>query len=57
MNIRTQVIHGGHQVDPQTGAVNMPIYQTTTFKQTELGGGAKWEYTRSKTQRAPLWKS
>ncbi|MCX7577940.1 PLP-dependent transferase [Leuconostoc falkenbergense] len=47
MNIRTQVIHGGHQVDPRTGAVNMPIYQTTTFKQTELGGGAKWEYTRS----------
>ncbi|MDI6553950.1 PLP-dependent transferase [Leuconostoc falkenbergense] len=47
MNIRTQVIHGGHQVDPRTGAVNMPIYQTTTFKQTELGGGAKWEYIRS----------
>ncbi|MDR3189612.1 MAG: PLP-dependent aspartate aminotransferase family protein [Lactobacillaceae bacterium] len=47
MKFNTQVIHGGNQIDPRTGAVNMPIYQTTTYKQTVLGGGAEWEYTRS----------
>ena len=46
MHFATQVIHGGQQIDPLTGAVNTPIYQTTTYKQAELGGDTPWEYTR-----------
>lgn len=35
----TEVVHGVHQSDPQTGALSMPIYQTSTFifKDSEQG--------------------
>lgn len=46
MKFETKVIHGGTQGDPVTGAVTTPIYQTSTYHQKELGGGAKYEYTR-----------
>ncbi|TGE56754.1 cystathionine gamma-synthase [Weissella confusa] len=46
MEFETKVIHGGTQGDPVTGAVTTPIYQTSTYHQKELGGGAKYEYTR-----------
>lgn len=46
MDIETQVIHGGNQEDPLTGAVVPPIYQTSTYHQYELGGEAAYEYTR-----------
>jgi cystathionine beta-lyase len=44
----TQLIHGGATVDEKTGAVNVPIYQTSTFRQDGIGqmrGG--WEYSRT----------
>ena len=31
------LIHGGNTIDPLTGAVNIPIYQTSTFQQRALG--------------------
>lgn len=46
MKFETKVIHGGTQGNPVTGAVTTPIYQTSTYHQKELGGGAKYEYTR-----------
>ena len=46
MKFETKVIHGGTQGYPVTGAVTTPIYQTSTYHQKELGGGAKYEYTR-----------
>ena len=46
MKFETKVIHGGTQGDPVTGAVTTPIYQSSTYHQKELGGGAKYEYTR-----------
>ncbi|MBJ7630321.1 trans-sulfuration enzyme family protein [Weissella confusa] len=46
MKFETKVIHGDTQGDPVTGAVTTPIYQTSTYHQKELGGGAKYEYTR-----------
>ncbi|WP_373383027.1 Cystathionine beta-lyase [Weissella confusa] len=46
MKFETKVIHGSTQGDPVTGAVTTPIYQTSTYHQKELGGGAKYEYTR-----------
>ena len=39
MRLDTQIIHAGQHVDPQTGAVSTPIYQTSTFafRNTEEG--------------------
>lgn len=47
MDISTAFIHAGNTTDPVTGAVNIPIYQTSTFRQKRLGGGVEWEYSRS----------
>jgi cystathionine beta-lyase len=45
--IETAVIHGGGQIDEATGAVNVPIYQTSTFKQDGLGKNRGYEYSRT----------
>ena len=36
-DMRTLLIHGGIDGDDQTGAVNVPIYQTSTYQQVSLG--------------------
>ena len=44
----TKLVHGGFTPDGQTGAVNVPIYQTSTYRQKKIGeptGG--WEYSRT----------
>lgn len=41
------LIHAGPDGDPATRSVNVPIYQTSTFRQTELGGTPTWEYART----------
>lgn len=41
------LIHGGNTIDPLTGAVNIPIYQTSTFQQKALGTEPEWEYART----------
>lgn len=46
MDFETKVIHGGIQNDPASGAVVPAIYQTSTYRQQELGGDAPYEYTR-----------
>jgi cystathionine beta-lyase/cystathionine gamma-synthase len=33
----TRAIHDGQQADPLTGAVNVPIYLTSTYKQEAIG--------------------
>ena len=45
----TKLIHGGIDGDTKTGAVNVPIYQTSTFKQDGLGElrEGTWEYART----------
>jgi cystathionine gamma-synthase len=37
MRIETLAVHAGHAVDPATGAVNPPIYLTTTFARDAEG--------------------
>ena len=47
-SINSLLIHGGIDGDETTGAVNVPVYQTSTYKQDGLGqtrGG--WEYSRT----------
>ena len=47
-NIETALIHGGSTTDETTGAVNVPIYLTSTFKQDGLGQRRQgWEYART----------
>ena len=46
-NSETAVIHGGISIDERTGAVNIPIYQTSTYKQDGLGKMRGYEYSRT----------
>ena len=43
----TLAIHAGQDPDPTTGAVVVPIYQTSTFVQSEVGQHKGYEYSRS----------
>ena len=43
----TKLIHGGINGDEFTGAVNVPIYQTSTFAQVVPGEHKGYEYSRS----------
>ena len=45
--IESALIHGGIFGDPLTGAVNVPIYQTSTYRQEGVGLDVKWEYSRT----------
>jgi cystathionine beta-lyase/cystathionine gamma-synthase len=42
----TRAIHAGQQPDPSTGAVNTPIYLTSTYVQEEIGKNKGYEYSR-----------
>ena len=46
-NTETALIHGGISIDERTGAVNIPIYQTSTYKQDGLGKMRGYEYSRT----------
>lgn len=46
-NMNTALIHGGISIDERTGAVNVPIYQTSTYKQDGLGKMRGYEYSRT----------
>ncbi len=43
----TRTIHGGQRHDPLTGAVMVPIYQTSTYAQESPGVHKGYEYSRS----------
>src|SRR6202162_2554607 len=42
----TRAIHAGQESDPETGAVTVPIYPTSTYVQQELGKNKGYEYAR-----------
>ena len=42
----TRAIHDGQEADPLTGAVNVPIYLTSTYKQEAIGKNKGHEYAR-----------
>ncbi|CAG1772746.1 partial cystathionine gamma-synthase, partial [uncultured bacterium] len=46
-HLETLAIHAGQEPDPTTGAIMTPIYQTSTFVQTEPGINQGYEYSRS----------
>ncbi len=43
----TRAIHSGQEPDPSTGAVVVPIYQTSTYAQDALGKHRGYEYSRT----------
>jgi cystathionine gamma-synthase len=46
--LATKAIHAGFRPDPQTGAVNAPIYASSTFAQDGVGGlRSGFEYART----------
>lgn len=47
MEFETALIHAGQEADRQTGSVNVPVYQTSTYKQDGIGRDRGWEYSRT----------
>jgi len=47
MRMKTKLIHGGVDGDPQTGAVVFPIYQVSTYNQEAIGKHKGYEYSRT----------
>jgi cystathionine gamma-synthase len=43
----TKAIHAGHGPEPVTGAVTVPVFQTSTFAQPEVGKHLGYEYART----------
>lgn len=47
LRFETRAIHAGQEPDPTTGAVIVPIYQTSTYRQREIGVHQGYEYSRT----------
>src|SRR3970040_923754 len=45
--IETLAVHAGNQPDPSTGAIITPIFQTSTYVQTEVGKHKGYDYSRT----------
>src|SRR3982751_4891976 len=46
MDFETRAIHAGQEPDPATGAINTPIYQTSTYVQDAVGEHKGYDYAR-----------
>ncbi|MBS4031556.1 MAG: PLP-dependent transferase [Clostridiales bacterium] len=47
MDWETRLIHSGFDIEEHTGAVSIPIYQASTYRQTSVDEAARYEYGRS----------
>jgi cystathionine beta-lyase len=47
MKFSTKLIHSGQTHDPLTGALGVPIYQTSTYRQQSVDHFGKYDYARS----------
>jgi cystathionine beta-lyase/cystathionine gamma-synthase len=47
VDFETRAIHEGQEPDPTTGAVTVPIYQTSTYVQEEVGRHKGYDYSRA----------
>jgi cystathionine beta-lyase/cystathionine gamma-synthase len=43
----TLAVHAGQHPDPLTGAVNVPVYLSSTFELTGIGTDKGWDYSRA----------
>ncbi|HWC71252.1 MAG TPA: cystathionine gamma-synthase [Actinomycetota bacterium] len=46
LRFETRAIHAGQDPDATYGSVNVPIYQTSTYAQPEVGSPKVWDYAR-----------
>jgi cystathionine gamma-synthase len=46
MDFETRAIHDGQEPDPATGAITVPIYQTSTYVQEAVGSHKGYDYSR-----------
>jgi cystathionine gamma-synthase len=49
LGFETRAIHAGQKPDPRTGAVIVPIYQTSTYAQDGVGGTREGDFEYSRT--------
>jgi cystathionine beta-lyase/cystathionine gamma-synthase len=47
MDFETRAIHAGQEPDPTTGALTVPIYQTSTYLQDAVGENKGYDYSRA----------
>lgn len=47
MKIGTKILHTGNEIDPATGAVSIPIYNSATFRQVSVDAFGPYDYSRS----------
>jgi cystathionine beta-lyase len=47
MKFGTRIIHNGHEIDPYTKGLSVPIYQVSTFQQDSVDHFGKYDYARS----------
>jgi cystathionine gamma-synthase len=47
VDFETRAIHEGQEPDPATGAVSVPIYQTSTYVQESVGENKGYDYSRA----------
>lgn len=52
----TKAIHIGQEPDPLTGAVVVPIYQTSTYAQEDIGKHKGYEYSRTQNPTRTAWE-
>lgn len=56
MKFSTKAIHVGQEPDELTGAVTVPLYQTSTYAQQEIGKHKGWEYARTQNPTRSRWE-
>src|SRR5436190_969839 len=47
MDFETRAIHAGQEPDPTTGAITVPIHQTSTYVQEAVGENKGYDYSRA----------
>lgn len=47
MKFGTRIIHNGHEIEPRTRAVGVPIYQVSTYDQESFDHFGPYDYARS----------
>jgi len=57
MKLSTKAIHIGQEPDELTGAVTVPLYQTSTYAQEAIGKHKGWEYARTQNPTRSRWEA
>ncbi|MDS1030896.1 aminotransferase class V-fold PLP-dependent enzyme [Bacillota bacterium LX-D] len=47
MKFGSKLIHNGNEIDKHTGALSIPIYQTSTYHQVDIENSQEYDYSRS----------